>query len=131
MRKKWLPTKENIEIVISKIDAEKLYTRQQAVDEFGIAGSIFDRHVRLSSIWIAYGKPVTAANFSLCAQTFLGVFSVFRLFLDLNQQQYVEIGVRTLEILHFRYHFVISSKKKPFFFVYTNYYLYLCKRFNL
>lgn len=70
-------------------------------------------------------------NFSLCAQTFLGVFSVFRLFLDLNQQQYTEIGVRTLEILHFLYHFVISSKKKPFFFVYTNYYLYLCKRFNL
>lgn len=65
MRKKWLPTKENIEIVISKIDAEKLYTRQQAVDEFGIAGSIFDRHVRLSSIWIAYGKPVTAGRMVL------------------------------------------------------------------
>lgn len=65
MRKKWLPTKENIEIVISKIDAEKLYTRQQAVDEFALAGSIFDRYIRLNSIWIAYGKPVMAGRMVL------------------------------------------------------------------
>ncbi len=65
MHKKWLPTKENIEIVISKINAEKLYTRQQAIDEFEVAGSIFDRYIRLNSIWIAHGKPVMAGRMVL------------------------------------------------------------------
>lgn len=65
MHKKWLPTKENIEIVLNKIDPQKLYTRQQAIDEFNIAGSVVDRYVRLSSLWIAYGKPVTAGRMVL------------------------------------------------------------------
>lgn len=65
MHKKWLPTKENIEIVLNKIDPQKLYTRQQAIDEFNIAGSVVDRYVRLNSLWIAYGKPVTAGRMVL------------------------------------------------------------------
>ena len=65
MHKKWLPTSKNIEVVISKIDPEKLYTRQQAIEELEIAGSIFDRCVRLNSLWIAYGKPVAAGRMIL------------------------------------------------------------------
>ena len=62
---KWLPTKENIETVVSKISPGKLYTRQQAIDELGIAGSIFDRYIRLNSSWLAYGKPVMAGRMTI------------------------------------------------------------------
>lgn len=65
MHKKWLPNRENIEAVVNKIEAEKLYTRQQAIEELEIAGSIFDRQVRLNSLWVAYGKPVKAGRLTL------------------------------------------------------------------
>ena len=65
MHTKWLPTKENIETVVSKISPGKLYTRQQAIDELEIAGSIFDRNIRLNSMWLAYGKPVMAGRMTL------------------------------------------------------------------
>lgn len=65
MHAKWLPTKENIEIVVRKISPEKLYTRQQALDELGISGSVFDRYIRLNSMWLAYGKPVIAGRMTI------------------------------------------------------------------
>lgn len=62
MYTKWLPTRENIEAAIGKIDPTKLYTRQQAIETMELAGSIFDRHVRLNSLWLAYGKPARAGR---------------------------------------------------------------------
>ena len=65
MHKKWIPTKENVELVIEKIDPENIYTRQQAIEGLGIAGSAFDRYVRLNSMWIAYGNPIVAGRMVL------------------------------------------------------------------
>ena len=65
MHKRWDPTAANIKQVLGHIDHDKLYTRQQAIDELGLSGSAFDRSVRLNSLWLAYGQPAMAGRMTL------------------------------------------------------------------
>lgn len=65
MHKRWDPTAANINQVLGLIHHDKLYTRQQAIDELGLSGSAFDRSVRLNSLWLAYGQPAMAGRMTL------------------------------------------------------------------
>lgn len=93
MRAKWKPTKENIDAVVKKIDPAKLYNRNDACKETGLAGSIFDRYVRLNSLFLAYGQTVKSGRFTFYQGKEL-----------IEQFERLRDGKAALELFEFYYH---------------------------
>lgn len=106
MRAMWKPNSADLDEMVAGINPDELYNRNDACKAMTlggakVAGSIFDRAVRLNSLYIAYGKVVESGRFKFYPGSEIvkqlerlrdgrASFELFKLYYEATDEEFVE-----------------------------------------